>query len=186
MKKLKILIGLLMIKDKNKSHYIILSKTLTDLCALRQKIRIKKTFSSFSSERVLVEHKETCLGINVKQIVKLRNGSNKLKNHFKQLAVPFKIYAGFESLLKRYGGSDRNNNTSYTEKYQKHIPCSFAYKVICVDDKFSKAIFLYRGKMQISGLLKQFLKGMIIAKKMTKRLFNKNLVMFEKDEQRFH
>ena len=40
--------------------------------------------------------------------------------------------------------------------------------------------------MQILGLLKQFLKGMIIAKKMTKRLFNKNLVMFEKDEQRFH
>ena len=25
-----------------------------------------------------------------------------------------------------------------TEKYQDHIPCSFAYKPVCVDNKFSK------------------------------------------------
>ena len=38
--------------------------------------------------------------------------------------------------------SDRNNNTSYTEKYQKHkhIPCSFAYKVVCIDYKSSKPL----------------------------------------------
>ena len=57
--------------------------------------------------------------------MKLKSGSAKFKNHFKQLAVPFKIYADFETFLKRVRGSDRNNNTSYTEKYQKHIPCSF-------------------------------------------------------------
>ena len=26
----------------------------------------------------------------------------------------------------------------YTNKYQKHIVCSYGYKLICVDDKFSK------------------------------------------------
>ena len=36
--------------------------------------------------------------------------------------------------------------TSYTEKYQDHIPCRFAYKVACIDDKFSKPVVLYRGK----------------------------------------
>ena len=35
---------------------------------------------------------------------------------------------------------------SYTGKYQAHIPCNFAYKVVCVDDKFSKPVVLYRGK----------------------------------------
>ena len=50
--------------------------------------------------------------------------------------------------------SDRKNNTLYTEKYQKHIPCSFAYKVVCVDDKFSKPVVVYRGKMQSIDLLK--------------------------------
>ena len=61
-------------------------------------------------------------------------------------AVPFKIYADFESLLKGVRDSDRKHNTSYTEKYQKHSPCSFAYKVVCVDDKFSKPVVLYRRK----------------------------------------
>ena len=32
---------------------------------------------------------------------------------------------------------------SYTED---HIPCSFAYKVACVDNKFSKNVVLYRRK----------------------------------------
>ena len=85
----------------------------------------------FSSEKVLIEYKETCLKINGKQNVKLKRVSIKLKNHFKQLALPFKIYADFESVLKGVRSSDRNNNTSYTEKYQAHIPCSFAYKVVC-------------------------------------------------------
>ena len=37
-------------------------------------------------------------------------------------------------------------NTSYTEKYQSHIPYSFAYKLVCIDDKFNKPVILYRGK----------------------------------------
>ena len=32
------------------------------------------------------------------------------------------------------------------KKYQGHIPCSFAYKLVFVDDRFSKPIVLYRGK----------------------------------------
>ena len=40
------------------------------------------------------------------------------------------------------GVSDRNNNTSYTEEYQERIPCSFAYKVICVNDRFSEPVTL--------------------------------------------
>ena len=43
---------------------------------------------------------------------------------------------------------------SYTSKYQDHIPCSFAYKLVCVDDKYSKDVLLYRGKMQFINLFK--------------------------------
>ena len=39
-----------------------------------------------------------------------------------------------------------NNNTSHTKKYQDHIPNSLAHKFVCVDDKFSKQVILYRGK----------------------------------------
>ena len=38
--------------------------------------------------------------------------------------------------------------TSYTEKYQNHIPCSFANEVACIDNKFNKQVALYREQMQ--------------------------------------
>ena len=106
----------------------------------------KYCLQCFSSDRVLQEHKETCLKINGKQSVKLRSGSIKFKNHFKKLAVPFKVFVDFGSILEWIKINNRKNNISYTEKYQDHIPCSFAYKVVCIDDKFSKPVVLYRGK----------------------------------------
>ena len=99
----------------------------------------------FISGKVLHEHKETCLKINRKQIVKLRSGSIKFKNNFKPLATPFKIYTDFECNVKGVKSNDKNNS-SYTKKYQALIPCSFAYKVVCVDDKFSKPVVLYTVK----------------------------------------
>ena len=84
------------------------------------------------------EYKEVCLKINGEETVKLRSSSVKFKNSFKQLAVPFKIYADFKCNMKRVRSSDRADNTPYTEKDQHHIPCSFAYKILCVDDKFGK------------------------------------------------
>ena len=101
----------------------------------------------------------------VNQIRELRSGSIKFKNSFKKLAVTFKTYIDFESVLKEVRGSDRKNNTSYTRKYETYIPWSFAYKVACIDEKVSKSVVLYRGKIQSITLLKQFLKSMIIAKK---------------------
>ena len=90
----------------------------------------------------MIELKENCLKINGKQGIKLKVGSIKFKNHFKQLAVSFKIYADFESLLKGVKSSDENNNTSCTEKYQDHISCSFAFKIICIDNRFSTKVVL--------------------------------------------
>ena len=111
-----------------------ISKILTDLCAITQKIRIKNTF-----EIVLIELKEACSKMNGEQTVKLKTVSiNLFKNHFKQLVLPLKIYADFECLLIGVRGSDRNNNALYTEKNQKYIPCSFPYKVVCVGDRFNK------------------------------------------------
>ena len=69
--------------------------------------------------------------------------------------------------------SDRGDNALYTKKYRDHIPCSYAYNVVCVKDKFSKSMFLYRRKNAVSKwinsffllIVKQFLKSMIIATK---------------------
>ena len=34
----------------------------------------------------------------------------------------------------------QNPNESYTNKYKKHVACSVVYKLVCVDDKFSKTM----------------------------------------------
>ena len=84
---------LLLIMDENKSHYVYIKdfhRFMPVRC--KNKHSCKYRLQYFSSERVLAEHKETCLKINGKQTVKLRSGSIKFKNHFKQLNVPFKIY----------------------------------------------------------------------------------------------
>ena len=106
----------------------------------------KSCSQCFSSEYVLKEHSGDCLMINGRQNVKLEKGFIELKNFNKQIPVPFKIYADFECLLKGVDSGIHNDCFSYTSKYQDHIPCSFAYKLVCVDNKFSKDVVLYRGK----------------------------------------
>ena len=101
--------------------------------------------------------------------------------------MPFNIYADFECNVKRVKGSDRNNNTSYTEKYQAHIPCSFAYEVICVDDKFNKPVVLYREKNSVYRFIETMLGEYDYCKKKKeiKKHINKNLAMSEKDKHIF-
>ena len=72
-----------------------------------------------SSKRVLVEHIETCLKINVKQTIKLKIGSINFKNCFKQLLVSFEIYTDFECNLEKIHTNERGSDTSYTEKDSK-------------------------------------------------------------------
>ena len=90
----------------------------------------------FSGENMLIKYKEDCLSISGQQSINLEKGTIEFKNYFKQLPVPFKFYANFECNFKNvecYEGT-------YTKKYHEHIPCSYAYKVVCIDVKDSKPI----------------------------------------------
>ena len=140
--------------DENKSHYVYM-KDFNRFMFNKIKYKIKNTFSDFfffSSERDLMEDREVSLEINGKQSVKLEIGKIKFKNYFKQIVVPFKIYADLESLLKGLQINDKNKNTSCTEKYQDHIPCSFADKVVCIGYRFGKPVVFIEEKMQSKSL----------------------------------
>ena len=71
------------------------------------------------------------------------------------------------------------------KKYQNHIPCSFAYKLVCVDDKFSKPIVYYRGKNAAYKFTETILKEYEYCKKVMKKHFNKNLIMSEEEGEQF-
>ena len=103
------------------------------------------------------------------------------EKYFKQILVSFKIYADFERNLRAvecYEGS-------YTKKYQDHVPCSFVYKVVCIDDKFTKAIVVYRGENAAYEFTKSILKEYKYCKKVMNKHFNKNLIMCEEEEHLF-
>ena len=161
-------------------------KILTDICFTKQNKKIKNGFlkvvlQCFSSEDVLIKHKENCLSINGKQSVKLEKGMIEFENYFKQIPVPFKIYADFECNFKKV----KCNEGSYTEKYQDHIPCSFAYKIVCIDDKFTKPTIIYRSENTAYEFIKAILEEYKYCKKIMEEYFNKNLIMTEEEENLF-
>ena len=129
----------------------------------------------------MIKHKENCLSINGKQSVKLEKGIIVFENYFKQMAVPFKSYADFECNLR---GAECYEG-SYTKKSQDHVPCSFSYKVVCIDDRYRKPIVDYRGENAAYEFIKAILKEYKYCKKVMNKHFNKNLIMSEEEEHLF-
>ena len=117
----------------------------------------------------MTKHKKDCLSINGKQSVKLEKGIIEFENYFKQIPVPFKIYADFECNLR----SVECYEGSYTKKYHDHIPCGFGYKVACVDDRFTKSIVVYRGENAAYYFSKAIPKEYTYCKKVINRRFKK-------------
>ena len=48
------------------------------------------------------------------------------------------IYADFESILVPGDNGNQNPEEFYLSKYQRHIACSYSYKLVSADDKFSE------------------------------------------------
>ena len=156
--------NLLLITEDEKKHYVLI-KDFNTFMYNQTKHRNKKHFcmyclQCFSSERILANHTKNCLTINGMQAINMpKPGRNILnfKNFYKQLPVPFVIYADFEAITKKVQGCEQSeemknekNKRSYTEAYQTHEDCGSAYKIVCCyDDKYSKDICIYRGERRI-------------------------------------
>ena len=68
------------------------------------------------------------------------------------------------------------------KKFQDHIPCSFTYKLVCVDDKFSKPIAVCKGENAAYKFMEVILKEYEFYKKVMKIHFIKNLIMTEEEQ----
>ena len=107
------------------------------------------------------------MSIDSAQSVRLGKRRIELKNAFKEIQGPLKIYSDFKCILtglESYEGS-------CPKKQQDHIPCSFSYKPVCVDDKFSKPIVLYRGKDAAHKFFEAILGEYEYCKKVMKKHF---------------
>ena len=97
-------IDLLLLIDDDKSHYVYI-KDFDRFMFHKTKNKNKKWFwksclQCFSIKNILTEHKEDFLSINGKKSVKVDEGTIEFENYFKQLPVPFKIYADYECNLE--------------------------------------------------------------------------------------
>ena len=172
---------LLLLIDNDKSHYVYI-KDFDRFMFHKTKNKNKKWFcrsclQCFSSESVLIKHKENCLSINGKQSVKLEKGIIEFENYFKQIPVSFKIYADFECNLRVV--------ESYEGSYAKNIKITFL--VVLLIKLFVLMIDLLRQLLFIAAydFIKSTLKEYKYCKKLINKHFNKNLIMSEEEKHLF-
>ena len=184
---------LLLITENENKHYVLI-KDFNKFMYNQTKHKERKHFcmdclQCFSSERVLNNHKENCIQVNGQQAIKMPDKDNKIlkfNNFHKQQPVPFVIYADFEAITEKIQGCQQNNESSYTEAYQRHTDCGYGYKVVCCyDDKYTKPIQLYRGKKAVYKFMENMLEEVKYCKKVMKKHFDKPLRMTEVDEEEF-
>ena len=95
------------------------------------------------------------------------------------------IYANFESILVPENNGKESPEEYYRRKYQKNVACFYSYKLVYVDDKFSKPLKSYF----VQDSVYKFINSMIEESKdcadMMKNHFNKELVMIKEDDEYF-
>ena len=95
----------------------------------------------------------------------------------------FVIYADFKAITEKIHTCQPNDKKSFTEAYQKHTDCRYAYKLVgCYDNKYSKPLQLYRGENAVYKFMESMLHEVGWCKETIKKHFNKPLKMTNEDE----
>ena len=113
-----------------------------------------------------------------KEYIKFENFGIKLKS-------PFMIYRDFGSIIIPEDNGKQNPNESYTSKYQKHVACSYGYKLVCIGEKFSKPFKSYLGEDAIYNFISCMIKESKYCSDVMKKHFNEELLMTKEDNEDF-
>ena len=140
--------------------------------------RGRKHFSRFclqafrTAER-LKSHIKDCFKIKGKQTIKMPKKGEyiKFKNFERKIKSPFMIYADLESTLVPEDNEKQNLNESNTNKFQKHVACSYGYKLVCVDDKFSKPFKSFLGEDAVYNFISSMIEESKFCNDMMKKTF---------------
>ena len=146
----------------------------------------RRNIKAFSTEEILKRDIKDCFKTNGKQrIMWPKKGEYvKFKNHERKIKSRFIIYE-FESILVSENNGKQNPEETYTNKYQKHIACSYGYKLVCVHDKFSKPFKAYIGEDGVYNFINIMIEESKYCSEVMKKLFNKELVMTREDNEDF-
>ena len=119
----------------------------------------------FRSENVLIKHKEDRLSINGQQSINVEKGTLEFRNYFKQLPVPFKIYAEFECNFKVIVMLNVINLLTQKNILSMFLVVMLIKLFVLMIDLIRQLLFIEL-KMLLMNLLNQFLKNISTVKKL--------------------
>ena len=127
-------IDLFLIQEDGKSHYTLIKdfhRLVRNEITKSHNGRLficKRCFNHFTKEELLDKHIEYCSN-NSTALVTMPKPNTFLhfKNYYKQLPIPFVVYADFECFPKPMNSCSPNPKDSYNYNYQKHEPSGFCF-----------------------------------------------------------
>ena len=135
-------VNLLLTEKEGKYHYSTISsfsRLVRSQVSKRkqQQFLCYRCLHGFIRQDLLDSHVKLCNKVAVQRITmpSVKDSVLKFTNIQKQLPAYFRVYADFECILKEQDvetspiGISEDGN-SKTVRYQEHIPCSYAYKVV--------------------------------------------------------
>ena len=129
----------------------------------------KRCFSHYTKEELLEKHIKYCSN-NKTALIKMPKPNTFLyfKNYYKQLPIPFVVYADFECFTKPMNSCSPNPKDSYSYNYQKHEPSGFCFYVKGIIDKKIKP-FTYTKTSENDDVAKVFVEKLV---EVTKSIYN--------------
>ena len=187
-------IVLLLIKDKEKTHYCLVKNISALLSSQINNHGHKRhfclnCFNSFKDEDKLEEHKDYCYENECVKVLMPPSGTYlRFKNFLHSEKAPFAIYADFESLIKPMDNCNPDPNKSYTKKYQKHEPISFSYYVnSSIDGVYKPILRKYtKTKPEDADAMDVFIKWLEEDVKAIANIEEKKMIFNEEDKKQFN
>ena len=134
-------INLILLENKKNHHYCWI-KSMSALVASQtnkhkgKKYVCKYCCNSFQWEVSLQKHVGYCSSQKAVRVEMPEKGTMlSFKNYQRKMRVPFVVYADFEAFTEDVSTCSPSDDKSFTNKYQRHKPCSFAYYIKCYNDE---------------------------------------------------
>lgn len=180
---------LYMTKDDN-AHYCYIK----NLDRLLSRIKCKGTaykfcrycLQGFSSQRVLNKHTIYCSQHDAQHVEFPTRGNGDIvdfDDYSKQLRVPFVVYCDFEAFVQKKDTCLPNPTTSNTSITADYAICGYGYKIVCVDERYSKPPVVYR----VCDASKHFVESLLGEETYIKEILDhiEPLEMSDEDEKKF-
>lgn len=145
-------INLLYLQRGDLSHYCLI-RDLNGFLYRTKSHRSKTHFCpyclhAFQREELMIKHIDFC-GINGEQKIELPqkgiNDTLKFSDFRKKMRCPFVLYCDFETTNKDVQTCMQNPNRSSSTITKQMEVCSFGYKRVCTDPRYTKESVIYRG-----------------------------------------